>query len=148
MSDTRIRRADGADLDAIWRIEQACFRPPLRVTRRVLRGSLRSPVQRVWTARTEEGIQGFLVAWMRPRTWRVYDVATEPGARHRGIGARLMAHAEAAARRAGARRMVLEADAENPRLLRWYEAQGYAASHRLRGYYAARRDAVRLEKDL
>src|SRR5262245_20017579 len=49
------------------------------------------------------------------------DIAVLPAYRSQGLGERLMRAAEAAARRLGARRMVLDAAAANQRALKFYE---------------------------
>jgi ribosomal protein S18 acetylase RimI-like enzyme len=63
---------------------------------------------------------------MTPVPSAAVDIAVLPNYRGQGLGGKLMLAAEAAARRFGARRMVLDAAAANERALRFYEERlGY-----------------------
>lgn len=140
-----VRRAVQADLDAIARLERAAFQPWRRSSRDSLRRSMHSPRQSVWV--WDDGtVAGSLVLWHHDRTLRVYGVAVDPARQGHGIGASLMRHAEQLARDSGKQRVVLEADAEDTRLLAWYEGQGYRRDHRIDDFYGPGRPAWRLEK--
>lgn len=145
----RIRRATPEDLDAIEDLERLCFQPFRLASRRSLRRSLSSRRQSVWVIdRKEGGLAALLVLWHFPHRVRVYDVATHPDERGKGLGLALMHHAEALARRAGCAWMSLEADPKEPGLVPWYERQGYAVVARLPGYYRNGRAAVRMTQRL
>lgn len=142
MNDVRPGRPE--DLDDLWAIEKAAFEPARRASRRSLLRSLRAGrTQRVYVAP-----DGFLVAWCRPRTWRVYDVSVRPEAQGRGVGSALMDAVEADAASQGARWMVLEADAARPPLVAWYEARGYRRAGMALHHYGRGRHAVRLRRAL
>jgi ribosomal-protein-alanine N-acetyltransferase len=108
-----------------------------------------SPRQSVWVIDHPEkdgAAAALLVLWHHATRLRVYDVATHPDLRGRGLGLLLMRHAETLARKAGCRDISLEADAKDRRLVSWYEEQGYAVAGRLPDFYAAGRPAVRMRK--
>lgn len=140
-----LRRAVQADLDAIARIEKEAFQPWRRSSRDSLRRSLQSPHQSVWVF-DDGAIGGAIVLWHHERTVRVYGIAVDPARQGQGIGRRLMDHAEGLARETGKERVVLEADADDERLLAWYEGNGYRRDHRLDDFYAPGHAAWRLEK--
>jgi ribosomal-protein-alanine N-acetyltransferase len=148
-SPSRIRRATLRDHDALRALEDAAFQPWRRASRRSLQRSLRSPRQSVWIVDHPDKpgtAAALLVLWHHRHRLRVYDVATHADVRGQGLGFALMRHAEALARKAGCRDVSLEADAKDVRLIRWYEAQGYAVVDRLPGFYAGGRAAVRMRK--
>ena len=59
------------------------------------------------------------------RSARLYSIAVAAEAAGRGIGSRLLAAAEEAARRRGADRLHLEVRADNSTAIRLYERAGY-----------------------
>ena len=67
----------------------------------------------------------------------VQTVAVAPEARGTGLGRQLLAHACAAARRRGARRLHLEVRADNEPALALYRSAGFVEQRRRRGYYRA-----------
>jgi len=75
-----------------------------------------------------------------------------PAARRLGLGARLLAHAEAVAAGRGVRRIVLEVARDNAAARRLYGTGGYAEVGRRRAYYlrpdGGRQDALILVKTL
>lgn len=75
----------------------------------------------------------------------MYDVAVLPDAQGLGIGHRLMQRAHRLATEAGAERILLEAQDE-PKLLKWYERQGYQRVRKRVDFYARGKHAWRLVK--
>lgn len=146
----RIRRARASDLPAIQALELACFEPYRRASPGSLKRSLSSPQQTVWVidAPDGKGLWSLLVLWHFPHRVRVYDICTHPDARGHGHGRALMAHAEALARKAGCAWMSLEAEEQDPRLVGWYEDQGYTVVDRLVDFYHEGCSAVRMTKRL
>jgi ribosomal-protein-alanine N-acetyltransferase len=75
-------------------------------------------------------------------------VAVRPGARRRGLGARLVAEGLARARASGAERVFLEVAEDNAAARALYAGLGFVEAGRRRGYYPAadggRRDALLL----
>lgn len=147
----RIRRAAARDLGAILDLEAVCFQDYRKASPASLRRSLASPHQSVWVIDRPDGAPGLgamLVLWHFPHRLRVYDIATHPDARGHGLGRALMAHAEQLARKAGADWLTLEAEEDDPRLVGWYEGQGFATVARLKDFYHRGCSALRMRKRL
>ncbi len=143
-----IRRAKASDLPAILELEQAAFQDYRQASEASLRRSIASPRQSFWVIPGPGRLDGLLVLWHFPRRLRVYDVATHPDARGQGVGRRLMAHAEALARKQGAADISLEAEEQDPRLVAWYEGMGFVRVARLADFYHEGCSALRLRKRL
>lgn len=143
VDDFRIRPATLEDLPDIVRIEAAAFEPSRRSSRRSLRRALKSPFQRVLVLESGEALAGYLIVWPHPRSWRIYNLATDPGMRNRGVAGALLSAAITAARGAGADRVMLESRAETG-LVGYYEQRGFRVQRRLRDYYSEGEDAVRM----
>jgi ribosomal protein S18 acetylase RimI-like enzyme len=151
-SSHRVRAARIDDLAAILDIEARAFEPARRSSRPSLRRALLSGFQRMLVLEVAEGeaagkLVGYLVVWPFPFTWRIYNLASDPSERNRGVGGALLAAAVDEARRAGAAKVVLESRKE-PGLLRFYQQRGFRASRELADYYAEGEDAVRMELPL
>jgi [ribosomal protein S18]-alanine N-acetyltransferase len=142
-----IRLARPSDLDSIVAIERLAFDPVRQSSRRALRRALESPRQRVLVCELDGRVVGFAILWCFPHTWRIYNVAIDPGVQRRGIGSKLLGATISAARAAGAEFLQLEARAE-PDLVRLYRSHGFVERARLADYYASGDDAVRMRLDL
>jgi ribosomal protein S18 acetylase RimI-like enzyme len=73
-------------------------------------------------------------------------LAVHPEQRRRGRAARLLSWLEICADTAGIGRIRVEARADNPGAIAFYQRQGYQPVQRIAGYYRGVLDAVRLEK--
>lgn len=151
-----VRRALVADFPAILRLEEGCFEPYRRASHASLRRSLTSKHQSFWVvdhpaagkSLPKGELGALLVLWHFPHRWRVYDVATHPDLRGHGVGTLLMHHAESLAVKAGATLMSLEAEKDDPRLVAWYEHQGYQTVDLLKDFYHKGCHALRMRKTL
>jgi len=68
--------------------------------------------------------------------------------RRRGLGRHILAWLEECAVTAGLLRIGVEARADNPQAIAFYQQQGYRVRNRIPGYYQDVLDGVRLEKSL
>jgi ribosomal protein S18 acetylase RimI-like enzyme len=145
----RLRRATPADLDALAALERACFRAE-RLDRASFRRRLASPAGLVVVAVSDGSLLGYALARfdLRRALARLDSIAVAARARGRGLGARLLAAVERAARAAGARRLGLEVRPANRAARALYVARGYRPVARLAGYYATGGDALRYERPL
>jgi len=140
--------------DAAGILELEALFPSDRMSPRTLRRLLRAPSARVWvvtmTATPGSRVMAVLVMLMRRNTGiaRIYSVVVAPSARGRGLAAALIGRAEASARRAGKREMVLEVRTDNTAAHALYLRLGYAEQQRLSGYYEDGSDGLRLRRRL
>lgn len=97
----------------------------------------------------EDGaIQGFGIMSYGEVKAHLALLGVEPARRQRGLGAALLGWLEKCALTAGLERIQLEARADNPRAIDFYEDRGYRPIGSVAGYYCGTVDAVRLEKRL
>lgn len=148
-----IRRAVAADLEALLRLEQACFATD-RLSRRSLRTLLSAPSAILLVAEDDAaapaGLRGYVLLLFRAGTAlaRLYSIAVTPEATGQGLGRRLMEEAQAAAISAGKIVIRLEVAVGNLAARRLYDRLGYRIVRRLPGYYEDGEDALRMEKPL
>ncbi|MEP6823979.1 MAG: GNAT family N-acetyltransferase [Ramlibacter sp.] len=93
-------------------------------------------------------VVGFGIMQYADETAHLSLLAVHPVARHQGLGKRLLSWLEEVARTAGIQCLRVEARADNPNAIAFYEALGFRELSRVAGYYSGRIDAVRLEKSL
>lgn len=143
MTGLAIRQATADDLEAILGLtaedSMHYFDEPAGVTDRQ-----RAAIAEIITDAHQDLLVGELdgrvvctaqVTWMRMLSadgglyCQVEAVRTAADLRGRGIGAELMAHVEADARRRGAARMQLTSNASRTRAHAFYERLGFTASH-------------------
>lgn len=106
-------------------------------------------MQTVWVQDDAAGrISVAMILWSHPQTIRIYGVHVRPDHQGRGLGRALVLRAEELAIATGRARVVLEADADDVRLLDWYGRQGYRCMGLREDFYAPGRHAWRLEKSL
>lgn len=148
-SSTIIRRAEPTDLDALVALENRCFDGD-RMSRRSYAAALRNPRAHILAAVKAGRLVGAAVVFLRSDSpaARLYSVAVDPGLRGRGLGARLLAAAERAARESGATSLRLEVKDRNKTALALYGKSGYGIIGRIAQYYNDGSDAQRLEKPL
>jgi ribosomal-protein-alanine N-acetyltransferase len=95
-----------------------------------------------------DGVLAFGIMHYAERSAHLALLAVDPAQRRRGIAARLVAWLEKCADMAGIERIRVEARADNPGALAFYQKLGYVQIDRLARYYRGVLDAVRLEKTL
>lgn len=144
-----IRKAEPADLDALVALENRCFDGD-RMSRRSYAAALRNPRARILVAMEGRRLAGAAVVFRRSDSpaARLYSVAVDPALRGRGLGARLLAAAERAAKEGGATSLRLEVKDRNKTALALYGKSGYGIIGRIAQYYDDGSDAQRLEKPL
>src|SRR5207244_4842385 len=78
----------------------------------------------------------------------VVTLDVHPRERRRGVGKIVLEELLSRLRRGGARRAILEVAEENLGAIAFYETLGFRRRRRLPDYYAPRRPALEMEKDL
>lgn len=144
-----LRAARGSDLDALVEIETRCFASD-RLSRRSFRRLLGGEHARLLVAENAAAVLGYSLVLFRNGTGlaRLYSMAVLPEATGTGLGARLLAAAERAAREAGCVLVRLEVAVDNVAALSLYRRAGYRTLRTLAAYYEDGRDALRMERPL
>jgi ribosomal protein S18 acetylase RimI-like enzyme len=149
-----VRKAERGDVDALAALEHRVFATD-RLSRRSLQRFLKSPTADVLVAQDDSAIAetalvGNAIVLFRPRSViaRLYSIAVAPPMGSRGVGAMLLAAAEAAALARGCRAIRLEVHVTNHAAIARYRKSGYREFTRLRKYYEDGGDALRFEKRL
>jgi ribosomal-protein-alanine N-acetyltransferase len=115
--------------------------------RRVLR-AIEDRATNVVVSHEQEAILGFGIMSYGETKAHLVLLAVEPRQRQRGLGAALLGWLEKCALTAGLPRVQLEARADNPGAIAFYEEQGYRSLGSVAGYYRGSVDAVKMEKRL
>jgi [ribosomal protein S18]-alanine N-acetyltransferase len=146
------RLFESQDFDDLYAIEEVCFQPPHRFSRRYMRHLVQMSRTVTWVAEENFCLAGFaIVEWSTQVAGVVAYIATIevlPQMRCHGIGTELMRRIEGSAHAEGAVEIWLHVDAENTSAIRIYEAFGYHHSGRAENYYARGRAAKIYIKEL
>jgi ribosomal-protein-alanine N-acetyltransferase len=134
------------DFDQLYALEELCFEPPSRFSRRYMRQLVSRSNAATWIAEEAGQMAGFAIVELNQEVDEVIayiqtiEVALQ--ARGRGVGRELLDHIENSARHAGACLFWLHVEAENATAIRLYEAQGYRCEGREENYYPLGRAAL------
>jgi len=137
-----LRDYRAGDLDAMFRLDEACFEEPFRFDRESMREFAEEKNAIVRVAEKVGGeMVGFLIVHVeRAATGqRAYVVTLDVAAecRQQGLGGRLMREAEACAAAAGAQWMQLHVFTGNAAAIRFYQRLGYQQLRVQRRFYGA-----------
>ena len=130
-----VRAATERDLDAVHAIELDAFSDPW--SRGSFASLLRNPsvLFAVAEAPGGGGVIGYVVAWFVVDEAEVANVAVNPEARGRGVGARLLDEALDVARSRGVSAVYLEVRDSNTAARALYASRGFEQVGRRRRYY-------------
>ena len=142
-----LRRACPDDLEAIYRIEIACFKER-RFRRDHVEWVLRN--DRAVTLVEEDGadLAGAIMLLVEGQVCRVLSVATMPDRRRKHLGTEMMKAAEEEARRRGCAQVRLEVSTRNYGAIEFYRGLGYRTDGVLYGYYSWGEDAYSMVRSL
>jgi len=140
------------DFEALCAIEEVCFEPPLRFSRRYIGRLVEASNTATWIAELGGRIAGFAIVEWTPHaeggTAYLVTIEVAPAARSRGAGSELLRLAEASAVKADARFLWLHVDETNATAIRLYQSRGYSYHAAEKDYYAPGRDALIYGKSL
>ena len=140
------------DFDDLYAIEEVCFEPPQRFTRRYMRHLVLSQNAATWVAVESFCLSGFAIVEWSPHSAGVSAYVTTievlPERRAHGIGSELLRRVEGSAHAEGAVEIRLHVDVENASAIRLYEAHSYHNVGRAEHYYARGRAAKIYTKHL
>jgi ribosomal protein S18 acetylase RimI-like enzyme len=128
-----------ADFAQFYAIEEMCFQPPIRFSRRYLRQIIESGNSATWVAEQDGSVAGFSVADFTTEFDRsfayIQTIEVAPAHRNQGIGSELLRRTEDSARAGGATVIWLHVDAANEAAIHLYQAHGYRHQGRQEHYY-------------
>ena len=144
-----IRPATTGDIKALVALEQRCFDTD-RLSARQFRYLLTRGHASTLVDEGEGVIRGYVLVLFRRGTSlaRLYSIAVDERARGLGVGARLLAAAEARARDEGCVHMRAEIRVDNKASQALFSASGYRYFGVYEDYYEDHSNAVRVEKRL
>jgi ribosomal-protein-alanine N-acetyltransferase len=146
----QFRLYEPEDFAALYAIEEACFAPPFRFSRRYLGYLLDACDAATWVAQRDDRLAGFaVIQWAEQDEGSLAYLQTlevAPEFQRQGVGRELLGLSEESACRAGAIQVWLHVDEQNEAALRLYETNGYLREGRKENYYAHNRAALILCK--
>ena len=95
----------------------------------------RAASARIWLARRQGRVRGFLAGRVRRSVLHVEGVAVAPDQRRTGVGRALIRAAVEHAERTDLRAVELHVSVHNRAAIGLYEAEGFDVHERLRGFY-------------
>lgn len=142
-----IRRARGADIDAVVELEKASFAVPW--SRSGFLFELRSEYADFLLACEGERLLGFAIAHLAGDDSELFNICVAESERGRGIGGTLIDECVRLAEKRGAGRMLLEVRASNKPARSLYLKKGFQVLGVRRNYYEfPTEDAVMMEREL
>jgi ribosomal-protein-alanine N-acetyltransferase len=154
MNEVSLRNYRGLDIEAMFRLDVACFAPEFRFDRRSMRAFAEEPDAIALVAENVDGeLVGFVIVHVeRLATGRrgyIVTLDVAEALRRRGLAGILMREAEARTVAVGARWMELHVFTGNEAAIRFYERLGYKRiAMRQRFYGADGLDAFVYRKEL
>jgi len=131
-----IRRANYADLDAMYHLDQRLFPPEVRFDMYTFYFHLFDPDSTVFIAESMGAFAGFVI--FRSVTARVGAIVTIDVERERqglGVGTRLMDAVDQFAVYRGFEAIILQVAVDNHYAMGFYEKRGFARKRLLKNYY-------------
>jgi len=147
VTDIHLRNVRKGDLEALYRLDQACFEPDIAYTRGQLRDLLSRDHAVGLVAEVEGALSGFAIGHRTGGRGHVVTLDVAGGYRRRGVGRVLLRELVERLERAGARTVRLEVDLRNVGAIRFYERLGFRETRRLRGYYGDRLDGLEMVRE-
>ena len=141
-----------ADFTALYEIELACFEPPFRFSRTIMRRLIADPDSATWIAEEQDQMAGFaIVYWShapgQPLAY-IQTLEVAPTKRNRGVALELLRRVEESAKLAGAHIIWLHVAEGNTLAIRLYESHGYIEQGREENFYAKGIPALLFAKPL
>jgi ribosomal protein S18 acetylase RimI-like enzyme len=126
-----------SDLEAMVRLDAACFAAVFRFSRRAMRGFAEADEALTVIAEVASELAGFAIAEVADGAGYVVTVDVATTWRGRGLGRRLVQELERLAAESGAAAMLLHVHTGNSAAVRLYEALGYVKTGEAKGFYGS-----------
>jgi ribosomal protein S18 acetylase RimI-like enzyme len=134
------------DFDQLYALEELCFEPPYRFSRRYMHQLVNCANVATWMAEEDGQMAGFaIVEWNQEpdeMTAYIQTIEVAPEKRGCGVGRELLSRIEGSARLAGTSLIWLHVEVANAGAIRLYEAHGYLCEGRRENYYPRGRSAL------
>lgn len=138
----------GENLERIFALDRACFRPGIAWSRAELRGLLLHPRTISLIAEQEGALAGFAIAEVEGQAGHIATIDVDPGLRRQGVGRILMEAIAEQCRKVGAARLRLEVAVDNHVAIAFYRMLGFVETGCIPGFYLGSLDALTMEKEL
>jgi ribosomal-protein-alanine N-acetyltransferase len=136
------------DLEAAYRLDQACFEPGIAYSRDQLRSFLSQRAAVALVAETENGLAGFAIGHRSGSSGHIVTIDVAKADRRRGAARMLLSEMLRRLRSDGVRRVRLEVDLRNAGAIRFYEKMGFRTTRTLTSYYGKDRDGLEMVREL
>ena len=149
-----LRGVERSDLDALFTLDQQCFRPGIAYSRADLRYYLVHPRSLCVVAEDDstKAVLGFIIAESylehARRIGHIITIDVAPSERRKGLGSRLMSAMLDRLTSAGTASLRLEVAVDNIDAQVFYRRLGFSQTGRIRGFYLGRLDALVMERGL
>jgi ribosomal-protein-alanine N-acetyltransferase len=143
-----IRTHTPEDFEALYQLDQLCYPPGIAYSRREMKWYLRLPGAECLVAEQDGALAGFIITAREDDLGHVITLDVAEAHRRRGLGAALLAEAEARMFAAGVRQVWLETAANNQAAIAFWEKHGYRTQGVLKDYYLEKLDAYEMSKRL
>lgn len=148
--NARLFEAD--DLEDLYKIEEVCFKPPMRFSRRLIRALAFSSRCRTWVGLANGAYAGFAVLSIEVEenaaAGYIWTIEVLPEYRCRGIGGTLLEHCEQSAREAQCAAIELHVSVRNGNAVALYERAGYRCVGIEPAYYGSNENGLLFRKTL
>lgn len=145
----RIRPAARKDLDALYDLDQRCFRPGIAYSKTELRYFLFHLRSVSVVAEDDEAIAGFAIVEFELQQGRhighIVTIDVAPEQRRHGIGRLLMDALLDVCRDTKAESLRLEVAVDNDAALAFYKSLGFIEIGRIPGFYMGKLDALTMK---
>jgi len=145
---TELRGYEERDLDAMFRLDEACFEEPFRFTRSAMRQFAESRKVRVVIAENAGELVGFAILNVERHMGYVVTLDVAEEFRRRGLARQLMETMEHEAVDAACAVVGLHVFVGNEAAIRFYERVGYERVDAVPGFYGEGLDAWVYRKKL
>jgi glutathione synthase/RimK-type ligase-like ATP-grasp enzyme/ribosomal protein S18 acetylase RimI-like enzyme len=143
-----IRESETNDLDFLEELETSCFPKFQQSTRRAIRYSITSPLQKVIIAEIQNGKGkkpvGSATFYLYAKTLRIFSIAVFPAFQGQGIGKQLLEFALNLARSKKISRISLEVRKSELPLVQFYKNAGFKTTEELPDYYMKGEHGLRM----
>ncbi len=159
-----------ADLNALYAIEQACFAPPVRFSRDLMRSLAEDPHCRTWMGMVDGISAGFAIVSLRSpqetvaealmgsasvleklhpeATAYLWTIEVLPAFRRLGVARQLLERVESSAAQAGCEVLDLHVSERNHQAAALYKSRGYEPVSIAANYYSRGENGLRYRKRL